>query len=89
MKVNAPCQWDIHVDSSVNALAPHRCDPGSIPGVGMWDGHVVTKSNRWVSSGYSIFLPHEDHPNANIGANEHDKYKLYNLFRNRCKINKF
>jgi len=23
-----------------------------------------------------------------IGANEHDYYKLYNLFRNRCKINK-
>jgi len=30
------------------------------------DSHVVTKSDRWVSSG------HEDHPNANIGANEHD-----------------
>ena len=40
--------------------------------VGMWDGHVVTKSDRWVSSGYFGFLPHEDHPNANIGANEHD-----------------
>ena len=57
---------------SVNALASHRCDPGSIPGVGMWDGHVVTKSDRWVSPGHSDFLPHEDHPNANIGANEHD-----------------
>ena len=42
----------------------------------VWDGHVVTKSDRWVSSGYSSFLPHEDHPNANIGANEHDKYKF-------------
>ena len=57
---------------SVNALAYHRCDPGSIPDVGMWDGHVVTKSDRWVSSGHSGFLPHEDHPNANIDANEHD-----------------
>ena len=38
----------------------------------MWDGHVVTKSDRWFSSGHSGFLPHEDHPNANIGANEHD-----------------
>ena len=66
----------------------HRCDPGSIPGIGMWDGHVVTKSGRWVSSRYSGFLPHEDHQNANIGANEHDKYKLYNLFHNRCKIKK-
>ena len=27
------------------------CDPGSIPSVGMWDGHVVTKSDRWVSPG--------------------------------------
>ena len=61
---------------------------GSIPGVGMWDGHVVTKSDRWFSSGYSSFFPHEDHINANIGANEHDSYKLYNLFRYRCKINK-
>ena len=24
-------------------------------------------------------------PKANIDANEHDEYKLYNLFRNRCK----
>ena len=40
--------------------------------VGMRDGHVVTKSDRWVSSGHSGFLPHEDHPYANIGANEHD-----------------
>ena len=57
---------------SGNTLASHRCDPCSIPGVGMWDGRVVTKSDRWVSSGYSGFLPHEDHPNANIGSNEHD-----------------
>ena len=57
---------------SVNALASHHCDPGSIPGIGMCDGHVVTKSDRWVSFGHSGFLPHEDHPNANIGVNEHD-----------------
>ena len=36
----------------------------------MCDGHVVTKSDMWVSPGHSGFLPHEDHPNANIGANE-------------------
>ena len=54
----------------------------------MRDGHVVTKSDRWVSSGYSRFLLHEDHPNAYIGANEHDLYNLYNLFHSRCKINK-
>ena len=36
------------------------------------DGHVVIKSDRWVSSGYSVFLPHEDHANATIGANKHD-----------------
>ena len=57
---------------SVNSLASHGCDPGSIPGVGMWDGHVVTKSDSKVSPGHSGFLPHEDHPNANIGANKHD-----------------
>jgi len=39
----------------------------------MWDGYVVTKLDRWVCSGYSGFLPYEDHRNANIGANEHDK----------------
>ena len=57
---------------SLNALASHHCDPGSIPDVGMWDVYVVTKSDRSVSSGYSGFLPHEDHPNANISVNEHD-----------------
>jgi len=36
------------------------------------NGYAVTKSDRWVSSRHSGFLPHEDHPNANIGANEHD-----------------
>ena len=53
---------------SVKALASHRFDPGSIPGVGILDGHVVTKSDRWISFGHSGFLPHEDHPIANIGA---------------------
>jgi len=35
------------------------------------NGHVVTTSDRWVSTGYSGFLPHEDQ-NKNIDANEHD-----------------
>ena len=35
---------------SVNALASHRCDLGSIPGVGMWDGH-------WSPSQASGFPP--------------------------------
>ena len=60
----------------VNALASQRCDPGSIPAIGKWDGHVVTKSDGWVSSEYSGFLPHEDSPNANIGANEHDCFVI-------------
>ena len=47
------------------------------------DGHVVTKSDRWVSSGHSGFLPHEDHPNANM-----INISFTTLFRNRCKINK-
>ena len=57
-------KWLINCRSgwrSVNTLASHRCDPDSIPGVGMWDGHVVIKSDRWVSPGYSGLLPHEDH----------------------------
>ena len=52
-----------------NALASHRCDLGSIHGVGMLDGHVVTKSDRWVSAGH---LRHEDHVNAYMGANNND-----------------
>ena len=43
----------------------------------MLNGHVVTKSGRWVSIGYFGCLPHEDHTNSNISANEHDLYKLY------------
>ena len=52
-----------------NALAYHRCDPGSIPGIGMWDGHVVRRV------GYLRVLrfpPTRRPPNANIRANEHD-----------------
>ena len=33
---------------------------------------IVTVSYRWISSGYTGFLPHEDHRNANIGANERE-----------------
>ena len=36
------------------------------------DQQLEAKSDRWVSSGHSGFLPHEDHQNAIIGANEHD-----------------
>ena len=56
---------------------------------GMWDGNVLIKSDRWVSSGYSGFLRHDDHTNAKIGDNEHDKFKLYNLVHNPCKKIKF
>ena len=80
-------RWTTHLSGwrSGNALASHRCNPGSIPSIGMWDGHVrwscemvmwdghvVTKWDRWVSSEYSGFLPQEDHRNANIGANDPD-----------------
>ena len=41
-------------------------------------GHHVREVG---SSGYSDFLLHEDHRNAYIGANEHDLYTLYNLFK--------
>ena len=33
---------------------------------------MVMWSDRWVTSVHSGFLPHQDHTNANIGANEHD-----------------
>jgi len=49
---------------------------------------VVTKSDRCVYPGYYCFLPHEDHINANINTNEHDKLKMYDLLHNGCKINK-
>ena len=64
--------WCLSGWHSVNTLASHRCDKGSIPGVGMWDGHVVTKSDRLVSSGHVGSLQHDGHLNAYIGANEHD-----------------
>lgn len=44
----------------VNALAPHRCDPGSIPVIDSgWvgEGKVVARSDTWVLSGYFGFLP--------------------------------
>jgi len=41
------------------------------------------------TGGFPSGIPVSSHTktirNANIGVNEHDKYKLYNLFRNRCK----
>ena len=43
-----------------------------LQGGDIWDGHVVTKSDRRVFFGNFGFLPYEDHTNANIGANEHD-----------------
>jgi len=30
----------------------------------MSDGHVVTKSCRWISSRYYVFLLHKEHTNA-------------------------
>jgi len=42
---------------SGSALASHCYNRGSTPDLGMYDGHVITKSGRWVSSGYSGFLP--------------------------------
>ena len=71
---------------SGNKLAFHCSDAGFDIRRRMWDGYVVTKADRWDSSEYSVFLQCEDH--TNIGANENDLQKLYNSFRNRCKINK-
>ena len=58
--------------------------------------HVVVSTNiklhsvKILTSKCNTLQPStdEDHPNANIGDNEHYLYKLYNLFRNRCKLNK-
>jgi len=55
-----------------NALTSHHCDPSLISGISMLDGHVVTTSDRRFSSLFSGLLPHRNHTNANIGANEHD-----------------
>ena len=43
----------------------------------MCDGHVVTKSYRWLSSGYCGFLSHEENSDANIDATS----MFYNVFR--------
>ena len=65
----------------------HCCDSCLILGVGMGDGDAITRSGRWVSSGFRSFLAHENHDNANICADD-DLYNLCNLFRNNCKMNK-
>ena len=65
----------------------HCCDSCLILGVGMGDGDAITRSGRWVSSGFRSFLAHENHANANICADD-DLYNLCNLFRNNCKMNK-
>ena len=72
---------------SGNGFTSHCCYPGLIPGFGMWDGHVVTKSDTLVSSRYSCLLPHQDHTNANISANKNDLFTWYNLHSDCCKIN--
>ena len=43
----------------------------------LWDGHVVTRSNRWVSSWYSNYILPKDHTNANFDGDENDGLKLY------------
>ena len=49
----------------------------------------MIKFNRKDNLKYIAVSSHmTNHPNGNIGANEHDYFKLYNLFRNRCKIYK-
>jgi len=45
---------------------------------------VVTKSDLFVSSGYSDFLTQEQ----DFGANANNLYKLYNVVRNCCITNK-
>ena len=77
------CQW--------NALAPQRCEPGSLSGVGMSGNHVATRLDMLVSSGHSDFLSHEDHAIANIDVHENEctgSNTMYALFRNCCKTNK-
>ena len=62
---------------SVSALASHRCYPGSIPGVCMWDGHVVTRLDRWAFfQVLRVSSNHEDLIYANISSIANDsQYK--------------
>ena len=72
-------------------------------GISYLDGAVVTLRHqiRYQASACEMVMlsssqtselppgtPVSSHTNTNIGANEHDTHMLYNLFRNRCKINK-
>ena len=59
---------------SVNVLASNRCEPGSIPNVGMWDGH-------WSPSQAGGFTP-------GTPVTSHMKFKLLIINRNEtgCKI---
>ena len=37
---------------------------------------------------YTLFLPHKDHTNVNIGTNENELYNSFNFFCNSYNINK-
>ena len=60
------CRAEQLTDLPLMICLGHECDFYSVRFI--YIVFMVTKSDRWVSSGHSGFLPHEDHPNANIGA---------------------
>ena len=66
----------------VNALACHRCDLESNPGVGMWQGSG-RPSKVGGFHGFSSFLHHVSPQNANIRAFENTSIRslsfLFNL----------
>ena len=56
--------------SKITRLSYYRYDPGSIAGLDMRDGHVFTRTDRSLSSGYYGFLSNKDHTKKNMLGNE-------------------
>ena len=73
--------WAIMGRVLLQYMQYHNLKVASFQSLDIWCRHVVTKSDRWVSSEYYGFLLLVEHTNANIVTNEHEMYKLYNVFR--------
>ena len=73
---------------SGNALASHSCDPGSIPGFGMQNAHVVTKLDKLVLSGTSVSF-HTKTTGRQTSTNEHHSIRCVTCFVIFVKYAKF
>ena len=69
-----------------NASVSSATKPGAIPGVGTWDGHVISKSDKSVYIVLFVFLPHDmrTHTRTSMPTTI-SCISCFNMFRNRCK----